>query len=157
MWFQRYFLTVYYSFDLSLSHWTFFLAETQSFRRGEISHESHLTRTEMEEYIYLVWKSELNFLLLDICIGWQNGKELDFYPSSLGSSPVQVSTTKRRSSKTAQCAFHDLESQGVLKNIKKKIPWSFRSQLLCLALDRQFSCSASLQLWEPICRIPCHL
>jgi len=26
---------------------------------------------------------------------------------------------KKNPSKTAQCAFHDLESQGVLKNIKK--------------------------------------
>jgi len=27
---------------------------------------------------------------------------------------------KKNQSKTAKCAFHDLESQGVLKNIKKK-------------------------------------
>jgi len=53
--------------------------------------------------------------------GWQSGKELDFYPSTPGSTPARVSTTKKKSSNTAQCAFHDLESLGVLKNIKKKI------------------------------------
>jgi len=33
---------------------------------------------------------------------------------------AQVSTTKKKSLKTAQCAFHDLELQGVLKKISKK-------------------------------------
>jgi len=51
--------------------------------------------------------------------GWQSGKELDFYPSNPGSTPARVSSMKKKSSKTAQCAFHDLELQGVLKNIKK--------------------------------------
>jgi len=47
--------------------------------------------------------------------------ELDFYPSNPGSTPARVSTTKKGSSKTAQCAFHDLKSQGILKNIKKNV------------------------------------
>jgi len=48
--------------------------------------------------------------------GWQSGKKLDFYSSNPGSSPARVSPTKKKSSKTtAQCAFHDLESQDVLK------------------------------------------
>jgi len=49
--------------------------------------------------------------------GWQSGKELDFYPSNLGIYHEK----RKRSSKTAQCVFHDLESQGVLKKISKTL------------------------------------
>jgi len=50
--------------------------------------------------------------------GRQSGRELDLYPSNPGSTPARVPNTKKKMKnniKTAQCAFHDLESQGILK------------------------------------------
>jgi len=85
----------------------------------------------------------INKSFLYICIresGWQSGKELDFYPSNLGSTRAQVSTTK----KTAQSAFYDLEAQGVLENIKKNIclanqVWIKRLCCLCqLAFNMRY-------------------
>jgi len=61
--------------------------------------------------------------------GWQSGRELDFYPSNPGSTPARVPTTKKipkkikdyiKNIKTTQCAFHELESQGVLKKNNNK-------------------------------------
>jgi len=59
--------------------------------------------------------------------GWQSGRELDFYPNNPGSTPAPVSTTKKRNIKTDQCAFHDFESQGVLKK-KFQLINNFKSE-----------------------------
>jgi len=54
--------------------------------------------------------------------GWQSGRELDFYPSNLCSTPAREPTTKT-TIKATQCAFNnDYRSRkGYLKIIKKKV------------------------------------